>query len=101
MGLEISELKQGDVSILKVGGFIDTSTSSTLEETIKRYFDSNQFKIIVDLSGVEFVSSAGWGVFVAYLRKLRSKGGDIKLAAMIEKVDQVFKLMTGMPPCKA
>ena len=93
MSLDISELKTGEVSILKVAGFIDTSTSSTLEEIIKNYFDSSRVKIVVDLSGVEFVSSAGWGVFVAYLRKMRSKGGDIKLAAMIEKVDQVFKLM--------
>jgi anti-anti-sigma factor len=47
----------------------------------------------LSLKGAEFISSAGWGAMVAYLKKMRTAGGDIKLAAMAGKVEKVFKLM--------
>lgn len=93
MAVCISERKCGDVCVIKASGFIDTSTVACLETKIKQVYSEGKFKLVVDLSEVEFVSSAGWGVFVAYLRKMREKNGDIKLSGMIEKVAKVFVLM--------
>ena len=93
MAVSLGERKSGDVYVLLVSGFIDTSTVSMVEEKIKKLFDAGKYKLVVDLSGVEFVSSAGWGVFVAFLRKMRDKDGDLKLSGMIEKVAKVFTLM--------
>ncbi len=93
MSLEITEAIAGSVTILKTKGFIDTSTSSILEENIKKTINQGKVKLIIDLADSDFISSAGWGVFVAYLRKARDSGGDIKLACMIEKVFKVFKLL--------
>ena len=93
MTVSISEKRIGDVCVIKVAGFIDTSTVSSVEDKIKQVYTEAKYKVVVELSEVEFVSSAGWGVFVAYLRKLREKNGDIKLAGMIEKVAKVFTLM--------
>ncbi len=93
MGLTISEGEEGDVKILKTEGFVDTSTSSILENFLKEKIDEGKNKIVVDLSGADFISSAGWGVFVAFLRRVRPAGGDIKLAGMVNKVKQVFELM--------
>jgi anti-anti-sigma factor len=94
MNLTVTEKQSGgDVYILEMKGFIDTSTSSELEDAMKKLYGENKTKIVIDLAGTEFVSSAGWGAMVAYLRKVRTNGGDIKLSAMTEKVGKVFKLM--------
>src|SRR5450759_5989378 len=93
MAVTIGERKSGDVYVLNVSGFIDTSTVSAVEEKIKKLYTEGKYKLVVDLSGVEFVSSAGWGVFVAFLRKMRDKDGDLKLSSMIEKVAKDFTLM--------
>lgn len=93
MNLEISEATQGNVTIIKTKGFIDTSTSPVLEDSIKKLLSQGKTRLIIDLSASDFISSAGWGVFVAYLRKARDSGGDIKLAGMIDKVFKVFKLL--------
>jgi anti-sigma B factor antagonist len=94
MSLTVTEKQSGaDVYILEMKGFIDTSTSSVLEDAIKKLHAENKTKIVIDLEGAEFVSSAGWGAMVGYLKKVRTGGGDIKLAAMAEKVEKVFKLM--------
>jgi anti-sigma B factor antagonist len=94
MSLAITEKQAGTgVTILEVKGFIDTSTSSGLEDAIKKVHESSRTKLVIDLAGSEFISSAGWGAMVAFLKKMRATGGDIKLAAMVEKVEKVFKLM--------
>ena len=93
MAVSISERKTGEIYVLKVAGFIDTSTVTTVEDKIKKIYSDGKYKLVVDLTEVEFVSSAGWGTFVSYLRKMREKGGDIKLSGMIEKVAKVFALM--------
>ncbi|HRU39857.1 MAG TPA: STAS domain-containing protein [Candidatus Goldiibacteriota bacterium] len=94
MSLTVTEKQSaGGVTILEVKGFIDTSTSAGLEDAIKKAHEEKKIRIVLDLSGSEFISSAGWGAMVAYLKKLRSTGGDLKIAAMAEKVEKVFKLM--------
>ncbi len=94
MNLTVTEKQAGgDVYILEMKGFIDTSTSIVLEDAMKKLYTDNKTKIILDLAGTEFVSSAGWGAMVAYLRKVRTNGGDIRLSSMQEKVEKVFKLM--------
>ncbi|MBP7792986.1 MAG: STAS domain-containing protein [Candidatus Goldbacteria bacterium] len=79
--------------ILSANGFIDTSTSSAFEEKIKKFYSENKTKIVLDLSKTEFISSAGWGIMIAYLKRMRNNGGDIRLASMTENVEKVFKLM--------
>jgi anti-sigma B factor antagonist len=94
MSLTVTEKQSaGGVYILEMKGFIDTSTSSALEDAIKKLHGENKTKIVIDLAGTEFVSSAGWGAMVAYLKKVRANGGDIRLSAMPEKVEKVFRLM--------
>lgn len=93
MALTIGYRSSGDVTVLSPLGFVDTSTATELEEGIKKQLDEGKTKLVIDLSGVEFVSSAGWGIFVSYLKRARTKSGDIKLCSMTDKVDKVFKLM--------
>lgn len=93
MALSIGYRISGDVTVLSPDGFVDTSTAAELEDGIKTQLDTGKVKLVVDLSGVEFVSSAGWGIFVSYLKRARVKSGDIKLCGMTDKVDKVFKLM--------
>ena len=64
-----------------------------LEDALKKAHAAGSPKIVVDLKGAEFISSSGWGALVAYLKRTRTAGGDIRLAAMVEKVDKVFRLM--------
>ena len=82
-----------DISVISVGGFIDTTTSSELEESLKRLLKQGQFNIVVDLGGVNYISSAGWGIFISEIKEIRENGGDLKLAAMIGDVYEVFELL--------
>lgn len=81
------------VSILRVSGYVDTTTSPELERRLQALLREKRYHIVVDLSRVEYISSAGWGIFISEIREIREKGGDLKLAGMIPDVREVFDLL--------
>lgn len=94
--LVISEERTGSaqpVSVLTLRGTIETTNASGLEDTLERIVDEKCYRIVVDLAGVTYISSAGWGIFISEIKRIRRNGGDIKLAAMKPEVREVFDLL--------
>ena len=81
------------VVVISLKGSIETTNASTLEEVIERIINDRCFQILVDLSGVTYISSAGWGIFISEIKRIRKNGGDIKLATMAPGVREVFELL--------
>jgi anti-sigma B factor antagonist len=82
-----------DITILKVSGYLDTTTAAELESALASLLKNLQYKVVVDLSGVTYISSAGWGIFIGEIKRIRNQGGDLKLAGMIPDVHEVFLLL--------
>ena len=82
-----------EISVISVNGYIDTTTASELEESLKRLLGKGRYNIVIDLSGVNYISSAGWGIFISEIKKIRENGGDLKLASMVADVYEVFELL--------
>lgn len=82
-----------EVSVISVKGYVDTTTSTDLEESLKRLLGKGRFDIVIDLADVNYISSAGWGIFISEIKEIRENGGDLKLAAMIGDVYEVFELL--------
>jgi anti-sigma B factor antagonist len=91
--IEAVEVTDNQIHIIRLKNIFDTSTVDEFEKVIKYLVAKNLYKIVVDLSHVEFISSAGWGAFTAELRKIRQNQGDIKLACMNADVYDVFLLL--------
>jgi anti-sigma B factor antagonist len=72
---------------------VDTTTSPDLERRLQALLKEKRFHIVVDLASVEYISSAGWGIFISEIREIRENGGDLKLAGMIADVREVFDLL--------
>ena len=82
-----------EVSEVRVDGVIDTLTASELEEVMSSLLKRNRYRVVIDLAGVDYISSAGWGIFISHIRDVRANGGDIKLANMIPDVYEIFELL--------
>ena len=94
--LVISEERlRGDspVSVITLRGTVETTNAAGLEDTLQRVIDDRCYRIVVDLADVSYVSSAGWGIFISEIKRIRRNGGDIKLAAMRPEVREVFELL--------
>jgi anti-anti-sigma factor len=81
------------VSILRVSGYVDTTTSPDLERRLQALLREKRFHVVVDLARVEYISSAGWGIFISEIREIREHGGDLKLSGMAADVREVFDLL--------
>lgn len=59
MALSLSSRRDADQATLTVGGEIDISTAEALEQAIAAIMEGDAGTVIVDLSGVRFMDSAG------------------------------------------
>jgi anti-sigma B factor antagonist len=95
-GIQVSVDKienHDDLYVVKVGGYVDTTTSIELEDVIERLIKTEVKKIIIDLGAVDYISSAGWGIFISEIKSIRQRGGDLKLVRMVPDVYEVFELL--------
>jgi anti-anti-sigma factor len=65
---------EGDVYTIAITGRIDTISAPELEEEFNR-IEPKAEKVIFDMTGVDYISSAGMRMIVAVHRKMASKGG--------------------------
>jgi len=88
--------ERGEVSVINLKGFLDAHTAPTLENNFTQLINSNKYKIVVNFEELAYISSAGLGVFMAYIESIRDNKGDIKLTNMSDKVFNIFDLL-GFP----
>lgn len=81
------------VTLLTVRGFLDAHTFEELEKCINDLFEENQYKLIVDLSGLDYISSAGAGVFIGAIGTAQENEGNIVLVNPSPNVKEVFDLL--------
>ena len=92
----ISEREKSNTRILNIHGFLDAHTAPELENKIGDIIKSNVYNVVVNFDDLDYISSAGLGVFMAFIEEIREKGGDIKLCSMSPRVFTVFDLL-GFP----
>ncbi len=91
-----SETQPNGCCVVRLNGYLDAHTATRLEETMHGVIAGGCNRIVVDFAELEYISSAGLGVFMVFIEGVRASGGDIKLAAMKPKVFTVFDLL-GFP----
>ncbi len=82
-----------DYALIRLKGYIDSTNASLLKESIEFFTHEDSFRIVIDFKGINYVSSAGWGVLIGNIRDVRKRNGDILLTGMIEGVYSIYKLM--------
>ncbi len=95
-GIQVSTRDVGthnQISVIKVGGYIDTTTSSEVERALNGLLKQGRFQIIIDLGNVDYISSAGWGILISEIKSIRENNGDLKLVKMIPDVYEIFELL--------
>ena len=93
---EVAREDRSNVSILRLKGFLDAHTAPNFEQAIQELIEEDRYKIIVSMSDLNYISSAGLGVFMGFIEEIRENNGDIKLSNMTDKVYKVFDLL-GFP----
>lgn len=81
------------VDLVEVGGRIDSSTAPQLEQALQKIINDGRYRIVVDMSGTDFMSSAGLRALLSALKQVRRfNRGDVRLANMPDKIRKAFDL---------
>jgi anti-sigma B factor antagonist len=92
MELETTNYKRCD--LVKAAGRIDGSTAPQLEEVMNELTENGRYKIVFDMTEVNFMSSAGWWVLIRTQKKCkRYKRGELVLANVDPKIQNSLELV--------
>ena len=83
-------LKRCDV--FTITGRIDSSNASQMDDALNAAIESGNIHLILELSGVSYMSSAALRAMVSALRASKGAGGDVRLANLSERVADVLGL---------
>jgi len=90
--MEFTNNKLGDYYVVDVAGRLDATTSHEFEEQCDRWLSRDEIRIVVDMSGVEYISSAGLRSILSSAKKTRARGGDLFFCELTGMVADVFKM---------
>jgi anti-anti-sigma factor len=90
LSIDIRTLKRVDV--VTATGRIDSSNATEFDEALKGIMGQGRHRIVLELSNVSYMSSAGLRSMVAALRQCKKRNGDVRLAALSERVRDVLSL---------
>jgi anti-sigma B factor antagonist len=85
--MQIISTKFKHCDLVKVQGRVDSATSPQLSESLQALMDSGRYRIILDLSGLEFISSAGLRVLINTQKTCkRYNRGEVSLASVPKNI---------------
>jgi anti-sigma B factor antagonist len=93
---KIAQRETENVNVIELKGYLDAHTAPKLEEAFQSLLNGERFRIVVNCKDLSYISSAGLGVFMAFIEDVRKNQGDIKLTNLSPKVYNVFDLL-GFP----
>ncbi len=90
--LNLKSSTAGGVGVLKVDGSIDAHVAPQFDKELKSLLAQTK-KIVIDVSGLEYIATAGLGVLMASFNDAHSHGGNLVISGMSTKIRKVFDTM--------
>ncbi len=91
--MKLTHQEVDDIIVLVPKGKIMGGPDATLlHDKLHNFIDQNRKKIIIDLSKVELMNSTGLGILISGLTTMKNNGGELKLAAVTEKIQSLLTI---------
>lgn len=91
--MNIAERVESGISVVTPQGRIDSQGARELELALQSALSAGQHKVVLDMTDVPYISSAGLRVLADVLTRNREQGGDLKLIALNLKVLRVLRII--------
>jgi len=72
---------------------INALITDEIRDRITKVFDISNSKVIIDLKGVEYIDSSGFGCFLSVMKAARNNYGVLKFANPEPRVTELFKIL--------
>jgi anti-sigma B factor antagonist len=90
MGFEVQQ--QGDVTVIEVEGQLIVGNRQELKQKVLDELEAGGRKFLIDFSHTGYIDSSGLGVLVSLSKKIRERGGELRLAHLNDDLRTLFEL---------
>lgn len=90
--MEITESKQGNFFVINLSGRLDTSNYGELEKKLLGFIEAGEKQMVVDCSGLVYISSSGLRVLLMGLKKITAAGGKFHLCCLQDNIREIFEI---------
>lgn len=90
--VDVQEEQLGEILILRFKGRLDAISSPAMEKKVFDKINSGQHKLLLDFSGVEYLSSAGMRMLLSTTKKLKTLSGKLVVCKINPGVLDVLKM---------
>ena len=90
--MQVSTEMLDDVLLFSLAGQINGNNATSLEQNLKAQVDEALYRIVLDLSGVDYISSAGLRVVLWLAKQLREHAGALVLCGLRKNVLEIFEM---------
>lgn len=90
--MQLSSTKISNVLIFTLNGRLDAYTAPDLRRQLFTAIEQGHYRLVVDLSNVPLIDSAGLATLVAGMKRAREKQGDLRLAAPQPGVRMILEM---------
>ena len=90
--METDIKQENDITTISVKGSVDALTAAELTKTISNQIDDDHANLVIDLTGLDFMSSAGLRSLLGAVKESRSHGGDLRIVSTNLGIDKVLKM---------
>ncbi len=84
--------EKGEIIVVRLEGRLDAASSPQLEKKLASIIESGYFKVILNFSNIEYLSSSGMRLMLAISKKLKSLEGKLVACQMNDEVLEVIKM---------
>ena len=78
---------------LRIDGSLDWSNFAKVETAIEEIFKKGVYKVVINLKGTKYISSAGFGCFISSLDTAMKNNGDLVFASTPSEIQDVFNIL--------
>lgn len=90
--MDITLASRNGATVMAISGRIDTATAPELEQTINKEIEQGHRKILLNFTGVSYISSGGLRVLLATAKKLKSPEDKFGICGLSPEVQKILKL---------
>lgn|SRR5690606_2712151 len=90
--MSVTREKNGEILLVSAAGQINSANAAELETQLLQWVEEGEHKWVLDMSGVEYISSAGLRVVLLLAKRLKQQGGHVVLCSLQPHVLEVFDI---------
>jgi anti-anti-sigma factor len=90
--MNIAQREEENIVKLAVSGRLDAVSAPDADKTFQQLFEKDTTKILINLDGLEYISSAGLRVLLVVAKRSQQKGGKVAICGLTDNVKEVFEI---------